>query len=333
MNKLMSRYKGLIFSCVSVMIIAVCVCSFSFESKAADVQFETRYSKPHADDFCGYIEINTYSASRDHNLCYVIMWTMSDAANGPMMMNISLNASDINFIATGGADWVTISDLCLDGYSFPQVLHNGLISSSGYTFTFWSDYKAVAYHVYGNYGSISTNMGQPDYYGDSFTVLYGSDLLLQNKLNEILAELKTSNANDSKLLAKADEILTSNKAIEDKIDALIELQESTNSWLEKIWNSIQEFFTPNEEDKAESEEFENETTEKSDTLDSLNEQNKTDKTDIDGASSSVDENVDLESIDNYGNVLVVVTENEYILQILLLVFSIALVGYVLFGKR
>lgn len=114
----------------------------------------------------------------------------------------------------------------------------------------------------------------------------------------------------------------------------IEEQEKSNSWLQKIWTSIQGLFKgDNVEDDAKVEEFGDTTTQQSDKISDLQEQNKVEKVDTDSASSSVDSNIDAEEIGNFGTVLTVFTGDTHILQYILIVLSVALISYVLFGKR
>lgn len=112
-----------------------------------------------------------------------------------------------------------------------------------------------------------------------------------------------------------------------------EEQQKQTSWLEKIWNSIQEFFGTSDEDKQKGEDFKEESNEQAGQLSGLNEQNKTEKVDINSATSSVDGNIDENAIRNYGVILSVFTNHEHILGYLSIVFSLGLVAYVLFGKR
>lgn len=382
MNKLMSRYKGLILSCVGMILIVVCVCSFSFESDAMDInygmEFFVNYSEPAVSDSEGYITFLLYDMWEGGYEVETYFWyacSTNDGVESPAYMCVwvgdyggssRLDEQYIEF-APGGlqnnAGYYSLG--CIDTagvYSYQK-----FSSSARYR-------KDMSYFgkqiVSAKYSGNITLMNGQDYFYDydmPFTVYYsedgsarllmsilqqlqsissdtGVDNLLKDLKNTIVTELDdiesllTTIASRVGLInSKMDKVNTALTNIYNKItsyfpDILNELEEQT-SWLEKIWNSIQEFFTPDEKDKEESDKLKEETTDKSDALNDLNEQNKTDKTDIDGASNSVDENVDLDSIDNYGKVLAVITENQYILQILLLVFSVALVAYVLFGKK
>lgn len=114
---------------------------------------------------------------------------------------------------------------------------------------------------------------------------------------------------------------------------IVEKIEESNSWLEKIWNSIQQFFSGNDEDKTETEEFVSNSSTQADKLNGLNEQNKTDKPDIESTSSAVDEYIDADAIASYGTVLSSVTNNDYVVRMIMIVLSVGIIAYVLFGKR
>lgn len=118
-----------------------------------------------------------------------------------------------------------------------------------------------------------------------------------------------------------------------KIDALLEEQKKSNTWLGKIWDSIQEFINPKSSDKSSTDGFKSDSDGQSGEINDLNEQGKTEKVDIDSASGNVDAYIDGNAIRNYGTLLSVFTNHEYILQCILVVLAIGLVAYVLFGKK
>lgn len=373
MIKIMSRYKGLILSCMSVMMIVVCVCSFSFESNAAELDiypeghtFYLNYPEPTKSETQGYVHVLLYNSDTQNYYVVTYFWTIS--------------SQNSDGVPTGCQGMVTLTDETLEFNVYATNNTSGIFYTL-YHINATGDYRCVQASSSEKYkrdwgeiyqGDVSLKGWRAggnayvtaEYLYEDFTVYYSDDGS-SRLLMDILTKLSTMNvqqtSDSTAIWLKVCNILDNTESIDDQIaeivtyldsidgklididedleylmkraDRMVSLQKDTNTWLEKIWNSIQEFFTPDEEDKEESSKLENESNDKTDKLDDLNEQNKTDKTDIDGASNSVDENIDLESIDNYGKVLAVITENQYILQILLLVFSVALVAYVLFGKK
>lgn len=308
MNKKMSRYKGLILSCVSMMMIVVCVCSFSFESKAQTVVGSGSYSFG-----AGSPEYYTMEETDTKQFYY-------EPAVQNIYVNTSLNTSKYYRLFF---DWnLSVNFTNHSGTSSHRTNTYLLYNGTKYYF----DGRFCSIIVPGN-GSNGFGLGLESYINVDQYWGYGT---YTGTCSVTAYELSDEEVSQYLGVDDIENALKRQIVLQERSN---ELQEESNSWLGKIWNSIQQFFNPDEEDKEESDKLQSESNDKTDKLDDLNEQNKTDKTDIGDASNSVDENVDLESIDNYGNVLSVITENQYILQILLLVFSVALVAYVLFGKK
>lgn len=368
MNKKMSRFKGLILSCLSVLMIAFSIYSFSFESKASTdsiigQEFKMNFPRPSTSDTQGYIHLllkrddsygSGYYVQTFFWSCYAVA---DDASVSPCNGYVILDSDKMQFVPWGASK----SNSAF--YVISAITQNGTFSTKNYSssqrYTYNPEGKIVGYKFGGN-ALVDASFSNYEY----FTVYYTEDESAE-LLYEVIDKLSLLNSqqilDSHSLWVKLNDILSSSLSMDEKIvdildylesiedeligfsedldylkkraDRIVDLQKDTNTWLEKIWNSIQEFFTPDEEDEKESSKLESETNDKTDKLDGLNEQNKTDKTDINNASGSVDENIDLDSVDNYGSVLSVVTGNTYVLQLLLIVFSFALVAYVLFGKK
>lgn len=341
MNKKMRRYKGLILSCISVMMLVVSIFSFSFESKAsASGEYYVPYSEPTANDKSGYFNVDA-----GDGVLYTYFWNLTGSwatAGTPPACEMYVRFSGNNIIfhpyVYGGTGSTYITFGYYDSSGTIHFLYYGAIGLNDYEIiqNFWAGVKGVSFGGNCSIGAQDLSLGTPlIHWNDSVDAQN-----LNTKLNAILNSLSNIDGDTSTIINKLQDIYNQDVSINSKLSAMNTLlneikseQKQTNTWLEKIWNSIQEILNPNEESKEESDKLESETNDKTDKLDDLNEQNKTDKTDIDSAANSVDENIDLDSIDHYGKVLSVITENQYILQILLLVFSVALVAYVLFGKK
>lgn len=360
MNKKMSRYKGLILSCVSMMMIVVCVCSFSFESKANDMYiFHKQYAEPSYSDSSGYITLLWRHGKGGPLYTSTFFWNTygvnKDGSSAPVYAYINLTSTTFEFTVSGA----NTTDTAIYNLFYVNSSYHHVKSSNTSRYT-WNMYETdniilLGWQAKGNIGVVNssfTNQGFVCYYNNDSSAYYLKDIIdtlllshnvnvniynavcsilnsvdgVENQLSSVVSYLKSVDSNLT-------DIKTELQDIYDKVDDLLEEQKKSNTWLEKIWISIQEFFTPDEKDKEESDKLESETNDKTDKLDDLNEQNKTDKVDVDNSSDLVDENVDLESIGTVNNIFVYITENEYILQMLLMVFSVALVAYVLFGKK
>ena len=121
--------------------------------------------------------------------------------------------------------------------------------------------------------------------------------------------------------------------IGNNLQVVISQQQETNSWLQKIWTSIQRFFDSDTADKNKVDSFANNSASQSQNINELNKQSQSEKVDINSASGSVDSYIDTNAISSYSGVLASFTGNPHILQFILIVLAVGLVSYVLFGKR
>lgn len=371
MNRKMSRYKGLILSCMSVIMIVVCVCSFSFESYAensnvnANVQnpgyeFYLDYAEPAKSPSQGYINLLLKTTTTLYPHYYVVTYYWStyslktNVTDLPVYGKCIIKKNDFQFTLNAVNDANSYSYALYEFNADGDCRLKQYSTSERFAQNF-GETEIVAYKAYGNVlvdSYIIPTINFSVYYSDD-----GSSALLMDILNYVVASVDLSDVILSKLYdilysvdgvenqlnsvinylnsidTELEDIGISLDEINNKYDDLLKETKKQTSWLEKIWNSIQEFINPSDEDEEDSEKIENDTTDKKDALDELNEENKTEKTDVEDASEDVDENVDLDTIGSYGAVLSGITENEYVIQILLLVFSVAFVSYVLFGKK
>lgn len=97
-----------------------------------------------------------------------------------------------------------------------------------------------------------------------------------------------------------------------------------------LLNEMQGSITDEEQQKINK--FEDDSGSQSNELDSLNQQTQVDKVDVDSASQTVDANLNIQTDANYGLLLSAFTSNQRILTMLILVASVSLISYVLFGR-
>lgn len=176
-----------------------------------------------------------------------------------------------------------------------------------------------------------------------YNVLIESNDLSQqqlNKINDVLTSVLTIQGEVKKMNATLDMINTWCKSANEKLQwignnlqVVITQQQETNSWLQKIWTSIQRFFDSDTADKNKVDDFANNSNAQSQNIDALNQQSQSEKVDINSASGSVDSYIDTNAISSYSGVLASFTGNPHILQFILIVLAVGLVSYVLFGKR
>ena len=289
-------------------------------------------------------------------------WTcfaVSDGKNSPCVMQVTIKENSVEFAPYGAT-----SDADSAFYVVSAITNNGTFSTKKYSSTqryspsFQN--KIVGYKMSGNV-MIQTSISNS---AVPFTVYYAPDKSTQLLMDviDVLTQMNTQQIVDShEILMQLIDIFDECDTIEEQLSEVCDLlEDNTESldalgfrmeqiisqmkevqnkqieqigWLKKIWESIQEFFEPKEEEKDTTDKFEEENKEQSDKLNNLNEQNKTDKVEVDNASGSVDGYIDGNAISNYGELLKIFTNNEYILRCILVVLAIGLVSYVLFGKK
>lgn len=159
-------------------------------------------------------------------------------------------------------------------------------------------------------------------------------------LNSISVELVDIGISLDEINAKYDELITiqtntysllnkMNTNLSTVINIIRGIATSTGNILNYIKRIAGEENSTNIEDVQ----FGKEMQDKSDALNDLNEQNNTEQIDVESASDDVDSNIDFDSMAEFGGVLATVSSNEYVIPFFMVVFSVALVSYVLFGKR
>lgn len=332
MENLSRHSKKIVSLMIMVMTLTIGVCSFSFESDAANTYY-VDYAEPSTSDNQGYLAVEFQKPSGERGID-VFFWNLyavgeTGVSAVPTTMSITISSSRVILQPESGSRkscFVNISkfdsdgklDVCMQSYSF---------NSYTYTAYYLSNYTITGITYKGNVGWISDDVQS------QFSVVFNSQDSAK-KLQALYEQMLISNANDSTIINKLQSIMNSNASIDSKLSQLIELQEEENTWLQKIWTSIQRFFKgDNATDDTKVEEFNSTSKEQSETLNDLNEQNKTDKIDVDSTSNEIDSNIDTEAIGNYGTVLSVFTNNTHIFQYILIVLAVALIAYVLFGKR
>lgn len=317
---------------ITVMVLTIGVCSFSFDSNAATYNYYViQMDRPQVSDYAGYVELLIERNSDGYKMAITLFWSIYGSVyDYAPSLSVSVSTGSANFKPTG-AEYVDLKYMSSDGRDVPVTLANGSVDPyAGVSYT-PSGFTIKSYHVYGA-GNVDSSL--PNWTESTFVCVYGDEYQDYQMLEKIYDELLESNANDEEMIAKLDSIMNSNASIDSKLSQLLALQEENNTWLQKIWTSIQRFFKgDNATDDTKVEEFSSTSKEQSDSLNELNEQNKTDKIDVDSTSNEIDSNIDTEAIGNYGTVLSVFTSNTHILQYILIVLAVALIAYVLFGKR
>lgn len=352
--------KKIISSLMCVMALIIGVCSFSFNSYANGYEFFVPYAEPCCDESSGYLNLLMRNKSTGEYFVNTYFWNItsvnSSQAESSAYAHIVLSSSSLYFTIAGNAGTVARYHLAVYGSS-GQIVE---VASSGSASTerSWSGSECVGFMYRGNVGYFERKADFSEYLAytcyfssDSSAVLISSilDLIgglsldndtiisqlysimnntdgLENQLSSVVEYLKSCKSELVSINVELDEIFY-------KASSILDEQKKSNSWLEKIWNSIREFISPSDDDKQKSDEYTEESSGQKNEIDDLNKNNQTVQPDIDSSASSVDENIDYDSVGAFGGVLAVITNNKYVLQMILASVSVLIIGYVLFGKR
>lgn len=330
MKKICKKFTG------SLLLLTIFISSFSigFESKAYGespaMDFYVKYSEPTTGDLNGYISVAYYSNGTYR--MYTYFWTFAPCGNTSQsteeshFMSINISSNSIKFIprcaSLGGVD-VTLC--CYDWQDNLHVINPRSYIPAGYyeAQIFEENYSGTPIHgfCYGGNTVLS--------YGDNVGSVYSIPIIhwnesvdasqLDEQMSQVIGSLNNIDYDTSYIIAQLQNIYNQNV--------------STNQKLDNMTALLQELTSQSDADKQASQEFDSSSTAQSDKINELNKQNTTEKVDVNSASNEVDKHIDTVAIGNYGAVLSVFTGNTHILQYLLIVLVIALISYVLFGKR
>lgn len=334
----MKRNKSLIGF---LMVCLVFMSSFliSFDSNAAGNEYYVSYSQPTANELCGYLNV---SASNGGGTLYTYFWNIvpdwNEANNSgrECYMYILVNGNSVVFHPYCYGSTAYMSFGYYDSSGALTILYNGSIGLNTYentqNFTGIWGLSSGGNAMFGTTGSWSTVLVRWNQSVDAG--------VLNSKLDEVLTELAKIDGDTTSIISQLENIYNQNIATNQKLDNINALlneikseQQETNSWLQKIWTSIQRFFDSDSADKNKVDNFANNSNAQSQNINELNQQSQSEKVDINSASGSVDSYIDTNAISSYSGVLASFTGNPHILQFILIVLAVGLVSYVLFGKR
>lgn len=334
------------FIATTLVIILTVFCSFSFDSLATTVittgvNFDVNTSSlplTGASNMCGEIE-TAVTGNGNHQMFLTYTYNVHGATNflttsedvyGYKIQftenNMSLSSTNVTMSRFVVGNYSDILKMNRDAFYLSNPVGNGWTSScwvvnDGKIMDICIGVLTRSFEI-GYYNSSGDYEQQYFPYFDYSSFVHFIEITPYTKdemHEEILAELKQSNANDAVVI--------------EQLESILAKTEETNSWLEKIWNSIQEFFTPKDEDKDSSDKFKEDSAEQGEVIDDLNEENKVEKIDPDDLDATIDENIDIEDMSDFSGVLALITNDKYVLQMLLIALTLIIVAYVFYGKR
>lgn len=345
-------------NCIVALMCALSVLlssfAFGFESNAMEL-YRVGYSQPPTGENNGYMNV-IYMDSSGNKSCDTYWWYIApyqqvDVSNGSLTtssMDVDVQSSrgKITFTAKTASNVssrVLVVKLNQAGSMEIVWIQNFVYQSEFYIDMAYS-YPIWSFACFGNVSEITYDY---DYNVDrGFTVMYSdegmnydlfSDMAialgkLEISNQAIYEQVFESNSNLRKIWKNQDEL---EEWLADAL-AIIDAQNTEqNAELDRIYEELQDIHETllESKDKDSTDKFAEDSNSQSDKLNQMNEQNKMDKIDVDSASSSVDANIDGNAIANYGVVLSSITGQGKVVQLMLIVLSVGLVSYVLFGKR
>lgn len=349
----------------AIMIGSIGICSTSFDSSASastnnfGIEYFVNYPEPIVADNAGYVTLLCEYKPTGEKIVQTFFWTSyAYNSSGQEVKHYIDLTIEREFLKFGLSSHTSVSTAryTVNNYNETGRFHQVDLFSGAWE---WRDsnWNILAYKINGNAQILSSSIIN-EY--NPFTVFFandGSSVLLM----DIIYLLQSNNSIDTSIMNTVSSILSSVDGVENQLSSLISYlqsvdsrlssissqlqniynkadeilneQKQTNTWLGKIWNSIQEFFNPSDNDSQKTDEFNNEANAQKSEIDELNAQNQVTKVDVNNAAAQVDSNINYDNMAEYGGVLASVTNNSYVLRMILVVVSIAIIAYVLFGKR
>lgn len=271
----LSRYKKVILSFLCVLTVAVSVCSFSFKSSAAVIdEYYLDYAEPACGSTQGYISLAVRKDSTGVIDIHTFFWSSHAYDNGqeiPCDMFCDMDIGAIRFrpyVDTDYADdaLILLTHIDQNGvyipYS-PRDISTGAPSwswqNNGYTLLGFkyggnvlADFEIPQSYKFALYFSDDGSAQQLMYI---YSLISSSQYLEQEQLNKLTSIINSNNSIDDKLgyIKEFARTIHNNLIdVKNELAELIEEEKKQTSWLEKIWESLQEFVgrKPDEEATA-----------------------------------------------------------------------------------
>lgn len=283
------RYKKSIAAILfAIVFVATSVFLTSFNSHAMGsglsytTEFDVNYAQPYCSDYSGYLSVLYYINGDEYYRLYTYFWTIQPhgskeySTNVFSTMYVTINSGQIIFEPSCVADCNYYTNIC--AYDTQQNLH--ILQTSANTNSFgntltenYGNCTIVGYAFGGNIHIRGVSDLKDVYCPTIHWNSSGEAVQLNTYLNSILNSLSYLETDVSDLHFDLIQIFNMNVLIDEKLSTLITWlssadwrlskvmddlkvviseQEKTNTWLGKIWESIQEFLGLEGEESTES---------------------------------------------------------------------------------
>lgn len=225
---------------IPLLFALVCVCSFSLESRAANIpMFNILSDRPAVSENMGYIELYGIRNSDGYSAVKVIKWYCQNVESyGDPYVNMYINSNGNISLAPQVTEHFSVFYISSDGMDTWERIYDGNLGPNAFYPDVMSGYTIKSYRIYGNVASATDNLSGYNSY--QFTVAYNYEIKQYEELEKIYSELVKANANDTTMINKINQIYNSVDTVESKLQQLTALQEDTNTWLEKIFDWLNE---------------------------------------------------------------------------------------------
>lgn len=251
---------------IGVLLMLLCSCMsvlVSLDARAASYEFYKDYAEPAVSESQGYITFLLYDSSNGYytNTYFWTTFGTSGGVESPIYADITITGTTFKF-TIGGNSAANVEPY----YSLYQITDAGNFyhakssATSAYSKTFSGN--VLGWQVKGNVGALSTSISNTEFavfystdgsavlLRDIFSVLnesaslnadmynavysiYNSVDSVEGKLDSVVSYLKSIDSDLSDISSELDDIY-------DKADAILSEQKETNTWLEKIFDYLNE---------------------------------------------------------------------------------------------
>lgn len=341
--------KNRIMAFVTCLVVCCTFMLSGFESFAKVVEFKLNYAEPEVSEFSGYCNVITLNSSGGYG-CQTYFWSMVPMDSGiGTYMDIRYDSSNqsVSFYPTlpdaynGNSNQATYSLCVIYNNGKCDLLKQGIGAGvpTSYKYTANSGTNIVAIIPQGNY-----RLSSKPSMSDTYNIIFGEDTLFYNILNSLLSVLNQNQELLDEYMPLLSDILSNtdymSSALSDLYDLVDVLLDDINSnhaeMLEQnqaIYDELYELKEHLIQNDGSMNDFEDSSSNQSNQLNDLNQDTQVNKPNVDDMSSTVDQNLNVDIDTNYGMLLSAFTTNNRILTMLLIVASISLISFVLFGKR
>lgn len=310
----MIKFKNIVSTFVVILCFFICLtlAPSLYASAANDYSVTVPYAEPAKGENCGYLNLLRQMPSGEIDIL-TYFWSVSGERSGSL--SIAVSNGTLKFTAypltgsTGKDIFVSIGYFSAGKIGYLATLSSASESLSTLTDTFSGNY--LGHQAYGAIHSCTLSSGLAN---NRFSVVYNNDPT-QSYLQQITLIGYSLQQFDETKINKLTDIYNMSVSIDSKLSQVLQiLSDSSGS------QQMQDFKDSAIDKKAQ--------------IDSaVSESNNYDKPDGNAIAPDSDSYIPTGSVTGYNNVLGVITNNNLIITMLLTVCSIALIGYVLFGKR